>query len=192
MRSGPSLDLHVPRPWRFRAAPLLFAIAGGASLGCGPPPAFTSDLAEGQSADLRAQPAPAYQDIEETFTNEVDQNRWFDLKRQLRQNFDDICGDTFCEGDFSNLESMSLRCSASTRTGQLKSCVWLFAGSYETVTASTGNIRPVAKFFPCKIDVQGTPAALMDALLAPGDRGPLWHPVPGSGRAIYESLGDCL
>lgn len=191
MRSCSSQTVPITNRLQFNL-PLLFAIVAG-GIGCAAPPESAPDPVEAESADLQhAQTGPAYQDIEETFTNEVDQSRWFDVKHQLRQNFDEICGDTFCEGDFSNLESMSLRCSASTRTGQLKSCNWLFAGSYETVTPSTGNIRPVAKFFPCKIEVVGTPAALMDALLKPGGRGPLWQPVPGSGRAIYDSLGDCL
>jgi hypothetical protein len=169
----------------------LIPLVSAAVLACGPAPEAAADN-EAVAADLSSNAAPAYKDIEETFSNEADQNRWFDLKRRLNQNFDDICGDTFCEGDFANLASLSLRCSVSTRTGQLKTCLWLFAGSYETITASTGNVRPVAKFFPCKIAVQGTPAALMDALLAPGGRGPLWQPVPGSGQAIYDSLGACL
>src|SRR5262245_46502134 len=61
--------------------------------------------------------APAYRDVEESFDNETDQNRWFELRRRLRQDFDDVCGDTFCEGDFTNLQAMSFRCSASMRTG---------------------------------------------------------------------------
>ena len=130
--------------------------------------------------------------MEESFTNEADQNRWFELKRGLRQDFDDICGDTFCEGDFTNLEALSFRCSVATRTGQLKNCLWLFAGSYETVTPSTGNIRPTARFFQCKIPVQGTPVALLDALIQPGGDGPLWRPLPGGDRTIYDALIDCL
>jgi hypothetical protein len=78
------------------------------------------------------------------------------------------------------------------RTGQLKSCLWLFAGSYETVTPSTGNVRPVAKFFSCAIPLQGTPAAVMDTLLAPGERGPLWVTIPGGTQTIYDVLGGCL
>jgi hypothetical protein len=174
------------------ALPSVFLFALPLFVACGPVPAPGADNdEETAAATLRAGP-PAYQDVEETFTNPIDQDRWFELKHALQHDFDDICGDTFCEGDFSNLASMSLRCSVSTRTGQLKSCLWLFAGSYETVTASTGAVRPVAKFFHCKLPVQGTPAALMDALLAPGARGPLWQPLPGSGRPIYDVLGDCL
>jgi hypothetical protein len=117
---------------------------------------------------------------------------WYHLRRQLAHNFDDICGDTFCEGDFTNLEALSFRCSVSTRTGQLRRCLWLFAGSYETVTASTGNIRPTARFFHCPVPLTGTPAAALDALLAPGERGPLWNPMPGTTQSIYDTLIDCL
>jgi hypothetical protein len=210
MRSGQSLDhvnAHALSLFRagfpaLRSLPVAALVALWGA-GCAPAPTSVDEAdstaavaptteTEAQPASLAAGAPPAYQDVEETFSNEVDQNRWFDLKRQLRQNFDDICGDTFCEGDFSNLESMSLRCSASTRTHQLKTCVWLFAGSYETVTASTGNIRPTAKFFACKLPVQGTVTALLDALLAPSSRGPLWQPLPGTTQSIYDSLADCL
>lgn len=164
------------------------------ALGCAPPPpaAPPSDDTDESAAQLSAGRPPAYLDVEETFTNEPDQTRWFDLKRALRRDFDDICGDTFCEGDYANLQALSFRCSVSVRTGQLKSCTWLFAGSYETVTPSTGTVRPNAKFFPCKIAVQGTPASLMDALLAPESRGPLWQPLPGTTGTIYDLLGTCL
>ena len=192
MSSRPHRQLTSPSPRRLPVvASTLGVLACLAGLGCGPAPAATAET-EHESAGLATSGAIAYRDVEETFTNEADQNRWFELKQRLRQEFDQICGDTFCEGDFTNLASMSWRCSASTSTGQLKSCLWLFAGSYETVTASTGNVRPVAKFFPCKIPVQGSAAALMDALLAPGGEGPLRQPVPGSGRSIYDTLGDCL
>jgi hypothetical protein len=161
------------------------------TLGCSPPPAAFDDT-ERTAADLVPDRSPAYRDVEETFTDEADQNRWFELERGLQQDFDEICGDTFCEGDFTNLQSMSFRCSVSLRTGQLKSCLWLFAGSHETVTPSTGTVRPTARFFHCTVPLQGTPAAVMDALLAPGAAGPLWNAMPGGTRSIYEVLGDCL
>jgi hypothetical protein len=172
---------------------LPLALAGA----CGMAPGDVSEpdteaQAEGDVAGLRVSRAPAFRDVEEMLGSEDDQNRWFELTRGLRQDFDDICGDTFCEGDFTNLESMSFRCSASTRTGLVKTCLWLFAGSTESVTASTGNIRPVAKFFSCAIPVTGTPHALLDALLAPEGQGPLWRPLPGTTSSIYEHLGDCL
>ena len=160
---------------------------------CGVEEAGDVEMEESSAAALAAGRAPAYRDVEESFTSEEDQNRWFELRRGLRKDFDDICGDTFCEGDFTNLEALSFRCSVSTGSGQLKSCLFLFAGSYETVTASTGNVRPVARFFRCQLPVEGiTPAALLDALLAPEGRGPLWRPLPGVNQSIYDALGSCL
>jgi hypothetical protein len=152
--------------------------------GCGAPPESEPDFV--------AAAGPRYIDVEESFTGDQEFERWFALKRALRDDFDQICGDTFCEGDFTNLQSLRFRCSVSTSTGQLKSCLWLFAGSYETVTPSTGNIRPTARFFHCKIPVQGTPAQMVDALLAPGGDRPLWRPLPVTGRPVYDTLVDCL
>jgi hypothetical protein len=163
------------------------------ALGCGSPPDLSSGDGEDATAALAAGRTPAYRDVEEALATPEEQERWFALRRGLRADFDEICGDTFCEGDFTNLEALSFRCSVSTRSGQLGSCLFLFAGSYETVTASTGNIRPVARFFRCAIPVAGhTPAALLDALLAPEGRGPLWRPLPGVNLSIYDALGGCL
>ncbi|HEY0711884.1 MAG TPA: hypothetical protein VGF45_04370 [Polyangia bacterium] len=171
----------------------------GALAACAPPPpgdqGGIDEGAEARAGELRGDRPPAFRDAEESFTNEDDQNRWFELRHGLNADFDDICGDTFCEGDFTNLASMRFRCSVSTRTGLLKNCLWLFAGSYETVTASTGNIRPTAKFFSCSIPVAGSTRQLLDALLAPStqsDRGPLYRQLPGSTKSIYDHLGDCL
>ena len=33
---------------------------------------------------------------------------------------------------------------------------------------------------------------ILDALLAPEGRGPLWRPLPGSPSSIYDHLADCL
>ncbi len=193
MNRPPARHLPLRITARIASLSLSLALLGA----CGPAPgnasaAETESGIETSVGGLRVNRAPAFRDVEETFSNEDDQNRWFELLQGLKQNFDDVCGDTFCEGDFTNLQSMSFRCSVSTRTGELKTCLWLFAGSYESVAASSGNIRPVARFFSCPVAVTGTPHALLDALLAPQGRGPLWAPLPGTTSSIYEQLGNCL
>ena len=173
-------------------APLALARA------CDPLAGERSDSAAGSETEsgvaaLRGNRPPAFVGVEETFSSEDDQSSWFELTLGLRDDFDDICGDTFCEGDFSNLQSMGFQCAVSTRTGQLKTCLWLFAGSAGSVAAATGNIRPGGKFLSCAIPVTGTPRALIDALLAAdAGRGPLWRPLPGTTSSIYDHLGDCL
>jgi hypothetical protein len=155
---------------------------------CAPPPEDDTS-----TAAITSDRTPLYRDVEEGLASEADQERWFTLTRALVHDFDQICGDTFCEGDFSNLASLSFRCSASISTGDLKSCLWLFAGSYETVTPATGHIRPVARIFQCQVPVQGSVTAFLDALLPAGqEAAPLQRPLPGQAASIYESLIDCL
>ena len=144
------------------------------------------------SGDLRAARSPAgYRDVEESLTGD-DFERWFELKRQLRHDFDDICGDTFCEGDYTNLQSLSVRCSVSVATGAFKSCIWLLAGSYESVRPATGSIEVNRRFFRCTLPLAGAPQPVLEALLAAGDTPALQRPLPGSERSLYDALGDCL
>jgi hypothetical protein len=152
--------------------------------------ASPADGAEEAAAEPLHGP-PNYRDVEEGFTSEAEQERWFELSRALQRDFDQVCGDTFCEGDFSNLASLAFRCSVAVRTGALKSCLWLFAGSYETVTPSNGIIHPVARIFQCRIPVQGTLATLLDALLVDGTD-VIHRPLPGQTTSVYDALTGCL
>jgi hypothetical protein len=57
-----------------------------------------------------------YVDISSYLTSDADINAWYSITSQLRKNFDDVCGDTFCEGDYSNIESLDYRCSVDRTT----------------------------------------------------------------------------
>ena len=70
-----------------------------------------------------------YIDVYEYFTTDAQYEAWFTLTAQLNHDFDDICGDTFCEGDYSNIESLRFRCSVEQTTGRVGRCLWIFAGS---------------------------------------------------------------
>jgi hypothetical protein len=135
--------------------------------------------------------AATYRDVEEVLTGD-DFGRWFDLKHRLRKDFDDVCGDTFCEGDYTNLEALAIRCSVSATTGEFRSCIWLFAGSYETVRPATGSIEVKQRFVRCKLPFTGAPRALLDRLLGAGDEPALKRALPGGNRSIYDVLGECL
>lgn len=135
-----------------------------------------------------------FQDAEELLntTNGAQLNRWWSLRRQLEAAFDDVCGDTYCGGDYSNLRPLSLRCSVTLKTGAIKSCKYVFAGSYEQVNAATGAVKVTARTFACGFTTTATPAALMDHLLAPGPTPALRRTLPGNSKSIYDSLGGCL
>jgi hypothetical protein len=124
-----------------------------------------------------------------------DFDHWLSIKAGLKDGFDRICGDTFCGGDYGNLQALSFRCSVSSKLGNVHACVWVFAGSYETVTASTGNVVVNAKTWSCKVPVGAgvTVAQLMDALdPAKGTTQPIDRTIPGTTATAYQALLGCL
>lgn len=138
-----------------------------------------------------AQTAPNYADVDGYFTTDAQYDAWYALTRQLRRNFDDICGDTFCEGDYSNIESLRYICSVERSTGAIGRCIWLFAGSYEEIDPATGRFSVHKQFWRCRAPL--APGTTIDTLLAAlaGDE-PLYAALPGSSSTIYDGLVDCL
>ena len=118
--------------------------------------------------------------------------RYFSLGEiELRQNFDDVCGDTFCEGDYSNIESLRLRCSVLQDSGRIGRCVWIFAASNEDIDRAFGRILVQTQDWECRLPIASDTG--IDALMAAlaGDS-PLFAMLPGTQTTIYEGLGDCL
>jgi hypothetical protein len=139
-----------------------------------------------------APPPGAYVDAWDAFASSAEKERWFTMERAIKAAFVDMCVDTFCEGEFSNIEPISFRCSAARGSGELKSCVWVFGESEESINPQTGAIDVNRRIVVCDIPVTGTAAALVDALLAPGDSYPLDRKVPGTNASIKEALQQCL
>ncbi len=121
------------------------------------------------------------------------QDRWFATLGQLAKSFDDVCGDTFCEGDYSDLSALSIYCSVSSG-GNVTRCVWLFAGSYASVSTKTGALGLKRKIFTCRLPLaRGTTAlALVDALAVTGNDDPIQRSLPGTSSSIYDALASCL
>jgi len=114
------------------------------------------------------------------------------MERALVRGFDAICGDTFCEGDFSNLRALQLRCAVQRTSGAVTACVWSFAGSYAYVDTE-GEAAPVveARTWACRLPiVPGTPLPVLLSTLSGRDA--LDTPLPGSRQTPYEALTDCL
>lgn len=172
---------------------------------CGPSQStidHSSSSALGSSEEASADPGtpapsgPKYEDAEQYLIdsgNDAAFTSWLNLRDTLRSNFDDVCGDTFCEGDYSNLVPVRLRCSVETATGKMKSCKYVFAGSYEDVNASTGSIKVTAKTFSCAVAVSGLPLSdFMSTLQAEGTTPALQRPLTSGGKSIYDNLVGCL
>jgi hypothetical protein len=112
------------------------------------------------------------------------------LERQLEADFDDICGDTFCEGEYSDYRPLRYRCSVDQASGVMRQCVWTFGASEISVEPTTGRLLVDTKTWRC-------PTRLPPGLTLPefyqalAVSSPLFAPLPG-GEPIYESLIGCL
>jgi hypothetical protein len=113
------------------------------------------------------------------------------MERALVRGFDDICGDTFCEGDYGNLRALQLRCAVSRDGGTVAGCLWSFAGSYAYVSPADALPSIEARTWACPLPVvAGTPLANLLERLSGLDA--LDTPLPGTGVSSYEALTDCL
>ena len=116
---------------------------------------------------------------------------WYGITMQLRRQFDEICGDTFCEGDYSNLQPLRFQCSVDARSRRIGACVWSFAGSQESIDPATGHITSQPGFWQCRIPLM--PHTSLDRLLAALDNPqPLHARLPGTERTVLDGLIDCL
>ncbi|MBB3344340.1 hypothetical protein [Luteimonas sp. RC10] len=115
---------------------------------------------------------------------------WYAMTYQLPRQFDQICGDTFCEGEYTNLQPLRFECSVHRDDGRIGMCVWSFAASEEFLVARTGRIIVQPKVWHCRTPLAAgtTLPAMLDAV-AGGDA--LDAVLPG-GRSIFDGLVDCL
>lgn len=142
----------------------------------------------------RAQDAPAadYVDVSAYPLDDARYEAWIDLRIRLAHDFDQICGDTFCEGEFSNIESLRLRCSVRQSTGRIGMCAWIFAASNEEIDPANGRIRVSERgFWRCRLPLAAgtTIEAFVDALQVDD---PLYAPLPSTSTTIMDGLIDCL
>lgn len=121
----------------------------------------------------------------------IDQGAWYDLRAKLNKNFDDICGDTFCEGDFANITPLTFGCTVTSKAGNVKDCVWTFGASTAEVDPKTAAIFTNAPTFQCHITAAHTTAVKLVAALGAVDDA-LAAPLPGGSPSIYDQLGDCF
>src|ERR1700754_797887 len=111
-----------------KACVLMLALAVPMLNGCG-----GGDSSDSQSDDATATQYVAIAD----FNNAQYQDAIYDLRDKLNGEFGNLCGDTFCGGDYSNLVGMSVNCSVSSIRGDIHDCAWTFSGSQQYVNPET-------------------------------------------------------
>lgn len=125
------------------------------------------------------------------YTTTANQTKWKAAKAALVHGFDNVCGDTFCSSDFGDLQAMDFECSVTKSTGNVKACVWAFAGSYHVVPEKSGAIQTTTRAWKCPVNVKGTISQLITTLTAAGTTDAIRRPLPGSDKTAYDALLDC-
>ncbi len=120
----------------------------------------------------------------------TDQDAFYNLQAELAQAFANVCGDTFCEGDYANLTPMNLACSVTSKLGDVHDCVWAFAGSLYAIDPTSSAITTDAPSFQCHFGAKTTAPKFISLLSASTD--PLNAALPGETTTIYDSLVDCF
>ncbi|WP_433933254.1 hypothetical protein AB3662_03320 [Sorangium cellulosum] len=172
----------------------VLALACSAAQGAAPERPESAAPQHGDAAaPVGSASARSFVDAGSYFTSPDAIDAWYGLLRALDDDFDAVCGDTFCEGDYSNYESLRFRCSVEEHTGTIGRCVWVFAASSEEILPSTGAVEVDARTFVCEMPIApGTAVVdLVEALSAPADRA-IDAALPGTDRSLYDGLVDCL
>lgn len=153
--------------------------------------------------DAAAPPAPVdaavdasglhFVDLGDLVLSPHERDAWDRLVADLQRDFDEICGDAFCEGSFTNYRSLRFRCSVERSSGVLGGCSWVLAASDEQVVAATGEIEVSGKLFHCAMPVRPDTSveAFMEALTGP-DVEAIHARLPGTDRSLFDGLADCL
>jgi hypothetical protein len=144
-----------------------------------------------QAAPVGPGSGAQYIEVGEYLTRDADIETWYTALDQLKRNFDDVCGDTFCEGDYSNIQSLRLRCSVERHTGVLGHCVWIFAASNEEIGPADGRVLVDEHHWRCRIPLARL-TRVEDLLAAWSGPQPLRATLPGTRVSTYDGLTGCL
>jgi hypothetical protein len=164
------------------AVVFLLALGACAAPSSGP----EAEAVESSEDELRT----SYGDLRDTLVA-ADLDRWIAAQRSLSAGFDRICGDTICGGDYSNLTTVRITCSSTTKARKMKDCAWVLGGNIDEIDGRTGKIVTSARMFTCKVPVASSAKNLLDTLSAAGE-GALNAPLPGTGKSFYDALVDCF
>lgn len=129
-----------------------------------------------------------YVELGDFIENDTDLEMWIEIRRGLLNGFDEVCGDTFCEGDFTNLTALDFTCSVTKKRGKVRECAWTIAASDEVVRAADGTVAASVPFFVCRVRPTGYTREFLSALASD----PLHARAPGLSGSLVDALGDCF
>lgn len=133
----------------------------------------------------------AYVDLVDFPHKEANWDRFYDLEDHLIREFHALCGDTYCEGEYSNHVALQFRCSVHADSGTVHACTLVVGAGNLEVESGTGRVVPDSRTWACAAPLgANTPVDTLHAALARRDA--LRRPLPGSDRSMHDALFDCL
>jgi hypothetical protein len=141
---------------------------------------------------ITVQAGTTYVDAENYYLSPTNIAAWNTGLSNLHSGFDQVCGDTFCGSDYSDVQALDLGCAITKSTGNVKACTWNFGGSYGQIAAN-GNVAPVTKTWSCPVAVHGTISAMIGVLTSTTDpeTNAIQRLLPG-GSSAYDSIAGCV
>ncbi|HUB89029.1 MAG TPA: hypothetical protein VMA74_04780 [Dyella sp.] len=144
------------------------------------------------TATDRSPQAATYVEMQDYLPTWQEQDAWWNTRYSLKREFDDVCGDTFCSGEYTNIEALNYRCSVNTSTGLIGECVWVFAASEEEVDPNSGKVVVKPRVWQCVSPLAPSTSAQELAVALANNRGPMQVTLPRTRTNLHESLIDCL
>ncbi|HEY0251191.1 MAG TPA: hypothetical protein VGC41_06670 [Kofleriaceae bacterium] len=135
-------------------------------------------------------PGEVYVDAANYYQSAAGSNKWYQATQNLHKGFDDVCGDTFCGSDYSDVQALDLGCSITKSTGNVKACTWNFGGSFAQIN-KLGSLAVTSKTWSCGVQVHGTISQMAEILTASGTDNPIQRALPG-GVSAYDSIAGCV
>jgi hypothetical protein len=76
------------------------------------------------------------------------------LQRRVRSDFDEICGDVWCEGDIQNWQLLTMECSIRSDGARVRECHLVVAGSEQSLSAETGRFTVLRReVLECRVEL---------------------------------------
>jgi hypothetical protein len=129
-----------------------------------------------------------YRDLGDWLVESADGAGWAQTTRNLVESFDQVCGDTFCEGEYPDITALRFVCSMKVDTQQVSHCSWSFAAA-DTWVGARGAITANVSTRRCDVAIDASAGDLAMALSCPD---PLQAALPGQTTSIYDALIGCL
>ncbi|HIE5356803.1 TPA: hypothetical protein ACXNP2_003430 [Stenotrophomonas maltophilia] len=137
-------------------------------------------LAQAPHVDLADYPSP-----------QANWDRFHRLQASLVREFDGICGDTFCEGEYSNYRVLTFRCAVQADVGTVRHCAWGIVASELQVEPVRGEVQVDNARWICPVTLgEGVPVEVFHATLEQEEGA--FEPFPGTDVTVFDTLPTCL